>query len=164
MTNPVSIPAVDLNEQRLRAQRFGRVARYQVHNFILILMALGVLYGWITTAQALNRNAEALKHFKPVVVRENELGQTQLVTNQALNFSPDQRAVRSALQWWTTLHLGRMRATVQDFYNQSFLWMDEKYSGSIRRNDQQSDWLKKFLKDGGQDQYKVIVKTLSSRL
>jgi hypothetical protein len=82
------------------------------------------------------------------------------MTHQGVNFSPDERAVRSALQYWASYHLGRMRATVQDFYNLSFLWMSEEYGGAIRQADQQTGWLKKFMKEANQPQYKVIVKNV----
>jgi hypothetical protein len=158
-TQSISIPAVDLNEQRLRALRFGKIARYQVHNFLLLLIAAGAVFAWFTTNRALHANTQAIRNFRPIVVRENELGQTILVTNQALNFSPDQRSVRSALQWWATLYFSRMRATVEDSYHQSFLWMTEPFGQSVRSNDQHSEWLKKFLK-GMDDQYKAEVKNV----
>lgn len=160
ITEATSAPATELNEKRLQEQRYGKLARYQVHNLVLLLIAVFAIYGWVKTAQAFNRNADALKHFRPLVVRENELGQTFLVTNQKLNFSADQRSIRSAIQFWTMFHLGRMRATVQDFYNLSFLWMTEDYGAAIRHNDQQTGWMKKFMREANQEQYKVVVKNV----
>jgi hypothetical protein len=156
----VSVPAAQLNEERLQQQRWGKIANYQWVNFALWFVVGILLYNQVTLKQAYRANTEALRHFHPLVVRENELGQTQLVTRQGVNFSPDERAVRSALQFWATYHLGRMRATVQDFYGLSFLWMSEEYGGAIRQADQQTEWMKKFLKEANQQQYKVIVKNV----
>jgi hypothetical protein len=127
----VSVPAAHLNEERLQQQRWGKIANYQWVNFALLFVVAILIYNQATLKQAYRANTEALRHFKPIVVRENELGQTQLMTHQGVNFSPDERSVRSALQFWTSYHLGRMRATVQDFYNLSFLWMSEDGRDSL---------------------------------
>jgi type IV secretory pathway TrbF-like protein len=160
VTEGVSVPAAYLNEKRLQEQRYGKLARYQVHNFALILIVGILLSQLFGVKKALYANAEALKHFRPIVVRENELGQTFLVTNQKLNFTHDERSIRSALQFWTMYHMGRMKATVKEFYNFSFLWMTEDYGASIKHNDEQTGWMKKFLKDASQEQYEVIVKNV----
>jgi hypothetical protein len=95
----VSVPAAQLNEERLQQQRWGKIAGYQWVNFALLFVVGLLLYNQVSLKQAYRANTEALRHFQPLVVRENELGQTQLLTRQGLNFSPDEtsRSQRSAV-------------------------------------------------------------------
>jgi hypothetical protein len=152
-----SIPAFQLNEEHQKfSQRLSKTANYQIANMYLTVVLVITAGGWGYTAYALHENSEVIKHFKPRVVRENELGQTALLVHQELNMDPDQRSIRSALSFWATYHLDHVKATIGSYRSLSFTWMPVSYAESIRSNDRASDYIRNALV-GADPEYRIEV-------
>jgi hypothetical protein len=158
MSTVSSVPAFDLHDSRAFAMRWVNIANHQLISSGLLVMALGSFGGWMYTAHALKENSKVIAHFKPIVVRENELGQTALLVHQDLNFSPDARSIQSALSFWAQFHFDHVRATMADYRTRSFTWMTQPYADAIEAQDKNSRYISSFVSDMSKQQYRIEVK------
>ena len=108
MSTLAGIPALDIHDTRRK--RFRTIASYQFANTVLTILLCLVLSGWGASIYALHENSKTIQ----------KLG-LPLLPYQNLNSSREQIVIRSALGNWAQRHLSRMRATINDEYQESFL-------------------------------------------
>jgi hypothetical protein len=154
---PVSIPAPQVNESRLQEKYFERNAQLQIHNVILIGLTLGAFTLGGFMVRAYQVNTKAVENFHPPVIMESTTGDARLIVAQGKNFTPDERVVRNALGTFVRNYFDRMRATVKDNYNESFIFLNDPLAQQIRAEDRSTKWLEKFLTDVQETESKVVV-------
>ena len=75
--------------------------------FCVSVVALGLIVLNIRTYQTFS-------HFKPLVIRINDIGRAEAVNYDTLEYQPRDAEIRYFLMQFVTKHYARMRATVQE--------------------------------------------------
>jgi type IV secretory pathway TrbF-like protein len=121
---------------------------------LVSLVALGLL--------ALNfHTASAYANVKPWVVRIDDVGRAEAVQYDATAYHPQAPELRYFLTQFVVKHFSRIRATVQQEYPDSLLFLDPALANATIAGDEQSRTIEKFLTDPSQDEVDIAVRNVS---
>lgn len=121
---------------------------------LVSLVALGLIVLNFHTAST---SAER----KPLVVRIDDVGRAEAVQYDASDYHPQAPELRYFLTQFVVQYFSRIRATVQQEYPDSLLFLDPSLANATIAADQQSQSLEKFLTDASQDEVDVAVQNVS---
>ncbi|HEY3738361.1 MAG TPA: VirB8/TrbF family protein [Bryobacteraceae bacterium] len=98
---------------------------------------------------------------KPLVVRIDDVGRAEAVQYDASDYHPQAPELRYFLTQFVVTYFSRIRATVQQEYPDSLLFLDPSLANATIAADQQSRSIETFLTDPSQDEVDVAVQNVS---
>jgi len=108
---------------------------------VLSLVVLGLVLANLKIIQA-------LKSFKPLVVRIDEIGRAQAVAYESLAYKPEYKETKYFLTRFCQLYYRRNRSTINDDFSQAMYFLDGKLASDTIQEFRQKNVIKSFLSDG----------------
>ena len=105
--------------------------------------------------------ASTYANVKPLVVRIDDVGRAEAVQYDATGYHPQAPELRYFLTQFVVKYFSRIRATVQQEYPDSLLFLDPALANATIAQDEQSRAIEKFLSDSGEDEVDVAVRNVS---
>jgi type IV secretory pathway TrbF-like protein len=93
------------------------------------------------------KTVRALKSFKPLVIRIDQIGRAQAVAYDSLAYKPEYKETRYFLTRFCQLYYRRNRSTINDDFSQALYFLDGKLASDTMRTFQQKNIIKNFLTD-----------------
>lgn len=93
------------------------------------------------------RTSQALRSFKPLVIRVDEVGRATAVNYTAAPYQPQAPELKYFLIQFVTHHYSRMRATVRENYARSLYFMDARLADATIESNKKSKAIERFLTD-----------------
>ena len=97
------------------------------------------------------RTNEALRSFKPLVIRVDEVGRASAVSYTAATYQPQAPELKYFLIQFVTHHYSRMRATVRENYARSLYFMDARLADATIDSNKKTKAIERFLTDGREE-------------
>jgi type IV secretion system protein VirB5 len=105
---------------------------------LLCLAALGLI--------ALNLRAiHTFQHFRPLVIRIDQLGRAEAVEYKSLEYRPGDREAKYFLSEFCRLYYRRNRYTIQDDLTKALYFLDGKLANDTMEQHKKDDTVHKFL-------------------
>lgn len=121
---------------------------------LVSLVALGLI--------ALNfHTVSKYANVKPLVVRIDDVGRAEAVQYDATAYHPQAPELRYFLTQFVVKYFSRIRATIQQEYPDSLLFLDPTLATATMAQDEQSRAVEKFLTDPSQDEIDIVVRNVS---
>jgi type IV secretory pathway component VirB8 len=89
----------------------------------------------------------SLDHFKPLVIRIDELGRAQAVAYDSLAYKPEYAESKYFLIRFCQLYYRRNRSTIHDDFSQAMYFLDRKLADDTIEQFRQNNVVKNFLAD-----------------
>src|SRR4051812_6845271 len=93
------------------------------------------------------RTNQALRSFKPLVIRVDEVGRASAVNYAASAYQPQAPELKYFLIQFVTNHYSRMRATVRENYARSLYFMDARLADATIESNRKTKAIESFLTD-----------------
>lgn len=123
----------------------------------LVLISL-VAFGLIV----LNfHTASTYANVKPLVVRIDDVGRAEAVQYDATGYHPQAPELRYFLTQFVVKYFSRIRATVQQEYPDSLLFLDPALANATIAQDEQSRTIQNFLTNPSEDEIDIAVRNVS---
>jgi len=132
----------------LVSNRYLRIAL-----LVVSVVALGLLVVNVRTVQA-------VRNFRPLVVRINEVGRAEAITYDSTTYQPHDAEVKYFLTQFVTKHYGRMRATVRDSFARSLYFLDGRLADPTIQSYKKDKTIESFLAGDG-DEIDIEVKNVT---
>ena len=121
---------------------------------LLCLAALGLV--------ALNlRTIHTFQHFRPLVIRIDQLGRAEAVEYKSLEYRPGDREAKYFLSEFCRLYYRRNRYTIQDDLTKSLYFLDGKLANDMMEQHRKEDTVHKFLANPSSPQVDVQVEKVA---
>jgi type IV secretion system protein VirB5 len=91
------------------------------------------------------RTNQALRSFKPLVIRVDEVGRASAVNYTATAYQPQAPELKYFLIQFVTNHYSRMRATVRENYSRSLYFMDARLADATIESNKKTKAIERFL-------------------
>jgi type IV secretory pathway TrbF-like protein len=104
------------------------------------LVALALVYLDVRTNQA-------LRAFRPLVIRVDEVGRAAAVSDAAAEYRPQAPELKYFLIQFVTDHYSLVRATVRESYARSLYFLDARLADAAIEADRKSKAIERFLAD-----------------
>jgi type IV secretory pathway TrbF-like protein len=91
------------------------------------------------------------QHFKPLVIRIDDVGRAVAVNYASLTYSPQAPELRYFLVQFVTKHYSRMRTTVRQQYAESLYFLDGRLADATIDANKKSGAIEHFLTGGGEE-------------
>ncbi len=106
------------------------------------------------------KTVQALRNFKPLVIRIGEIGRAEAVAYDSLAYQPRDAEMKYFLIQFVTKYYGRMRATARENYARSLYFLDGRLADSIIETNKKNKSIETFLAGQG-DETDVEVKNVT---
>jgi type IV secretory pathway TrbF-like protein len=121
---------------------------------LLCLAALGLV--------ALNlRTIHTFQHFRPLVIRIDQLGRAEAIEYKSLEYHPGDREAKYFLSEFCRLYYRRNRYTIQDDLAKSLYFLDGKLANDMIEQHKKEDTVRKFLTNPSSPQVDVQVEKVA---
>ena len=97
------------------------------------------------------RTNQALRSFKPLVIRVDEVGRASAVNYTAAAYQPQAPELKYFLIQFVTNHYSRMRATVRENYARSLYFMDARLADATIESNKKTKVIERFLTDAREE-------------
>lgn len=97
------------------------------------------------------KTVQTLRHFKPLVIRINEVGRSEAVAYDSLAYQPRDAEMKYFLIQFVTKHYGRMRATFRENFARSLYFLDGRLADSIIEANKKNKTIETFLSGQGDE-------------
>lgn len=146
------------NAKRQFVELYGSALVMNTYLKIALVLISLVAVGLIV----LNFHTASLSaNVKPLVVRIDDVGRAEAVQYDATAYHPQEPELRYFLTQFVVKHFSRIRATVQQEYPDSLLFLDPALANATIAQDEQSRSIEKFLTDPSQNEVDVAVQNVS---
>jgi type IV secretion system protein VirB5 len=88
-----------------------------------------------------------LEHFRPLVIRIDELGRAQAVGYESLSYKPEYKETKYFLTRFCQLYYRRNRSTINDDFSQAMYFLDGKLANDTIQEFKQKGTIRTFLGD-----------------
>ena len=130
--------------KRLYMEQFGEAI--VTGNYLKIAVAL--LAAALVDLVVLNiRTAHAFENFKPLVIRIDKLGRTQVVSYDSFAYKPEDKEARYFLTQFCELYYRRNRYTINDDFAKAMYFLDGRLANDIMAVYKKENIIGKFLSD-----------------
>jgi type IV secretory pathway TrbF-like protein len=109
-----------------------------LHDIAILVVALGVL-GWDVW-----RNTQAIAQFRPIVVRNHDVGNAQAVYLSEASYGPQAAEVKHFLSDFATKYYTHKKERLEDYYRSEY-YLSRQLGIQSWADDQQTHWIKKLL-------------------
>ncbi|MBZ5677075.1 MAG: type IV secretion system protein [Acidobacteriia bacterium] len=106
------------------------------------------------------KSNEALRNFKPPIIRIDGTGRTDTLSYGGVEYSPREAEVRYFLNQFVEQYYGRIRSTLKRDYSRSLYFLDGRLADSIMASDRKSKAIEEFLA-GRSEEIEINVKNVS---
>jgi len=103
---------------------------------------------------------QTFHHFKPLVIRINEIGRAEAVTYDSFAYHPHEAEIRYFLMDFVQRHYSRQRATVRENYARSLYYLDGRLAERIISENKKDKTIEAFL-SGQSDEIEVSVSNVA---
>jgi type IV secretion system protein VirB5 len=117
------------------------------------LVSLGLLTLNLKTLQA-------LRNFKPLVIRINDVGRAEAVAYESLTYQPRDAELKYFLIQFVTRYYGRMRATVRESFARSLYFLDGRLADATIQAYKKNKVIENFLAGDG-DEIEIDIKNVT---
>jgi type IV secretory pathway TrbF-like protein len=117
------------------------------------LLSLGLLTLNVKTLQA-------LRNFKPLIIRINDVGRAEAVSYDSLTYQPRDAEVKYFLIQFVTRYYGRVRATVRESFARSLYFLDGRLADATIQVYKKNKIIETFLAGEG-DEIDIEVKNVT---
>lgn len=146
------------NAKRQFVELYGSALVMNTYLKIALVLVSLVAVGLI----ALNfHTASKYANVKPLVVRIDDVGRAEAVQYDATAYHPQAPELRYFLTQFVVKYFSRIRATVQQEYPDSLLFLDPTLANATIAQDEQSRAVETFLTDPSQDEIDIVVRNVS---
>ena len=146
------------NAKRQFVELYGSALLMNTYLKIALVLVSLVALGLI----ALNfHTASKYANVKPLVVRIDDVGRAEAVQYDATAYHPQAPELRYFLTQFVVKYFSRIRATVQQEYPDSLLFLDPTLANATMAQDEQSRAVETFLTDPSQDEIDIVVRNVS---
>jgi type IV secretory pathway TrbF-like protein len=149
----------DFNEaKQLYVEKYGDAI--VTNNFLKIAVALLCLAALGLVALNL-RTIHTFQHFRPLVIRIDQLGRAEAVEYKSLEYHPGDREAKYFLSEFCRLYYRRNRYTIQDDLTKSLYFLDGKLANDMMEQHKKEDTVHKFLANPSAPQVDVQVEKVA---
>jgi len=111
---------------------------------------------------ALNlRTIYTFQHFRPLVIRIDQLGRAEAVEYKSLEYHPGDREAKHFLSEFCRLYYRRNRYTIQDDLTKSLYFLEGKLANDMMEQHRKDDTVHKFLANPSSPQVDVQVEKVA---
>ncbi len=133
----------DFNEaKQLYLEKYGDAI--VTNNYLKIAVALLCLAALGLVALNL-RTIHTFQHFRPLVIRIDQLGRAEAVEYKSLEYHPGDREAKYFLSEFCRLYYRRNRYTIQDDLTKALYFLDGKLANDTMEQHKKEDTVHKFL-------------------
>ena len=133
----------DFNEaKQLYLEKYGDAI--VTNNYLKIAVALLCLAALGLVALNL-RTIHTFQHFRPLVIRIDQLGRAEAVEYKSLEYRPGDREAKYFLSEFCRLYYRRNRYTIQDDLTKALYFLDGKLANDTMEQHKKDDTVHKFL-------------------
>jgi type IV secretory pathway TrbF-like protein len=148
---PVIPPAGYEHADGPRRRHVEQYAASIVLNGYLKIAVLSVSAAVIALVFLNLRTSEALRSFKPLVIRVDEVGRATAVSYSAAQYQPQAPELKYFLIQFVTNHYSRVRATVRESFARSLYFMDARLADATIESNKKSRAIERFLTEGREE-------------
>jgi type IV secretion system protein VirB5 len=106
------------------------------------------------------RTQRTFQHFKPLVIRIDDIGRATAVDYASLTYTPQAPELKYFLVQFVTKHYSRMRATVRQQYAESLYFLDGRLADATIEANKKTGVIERFLTSSS-DEIDVRVKNVA---
>jgi len=144
--------------KQLYAEQYGDTIvsnwHWKLGFLAMSLVALGLLYMNFTTLGV-------LRDFKPIFVRVDSIGRAQVVKYDELTYRPEAQTIKYFLSDFCRTYYGRNRYIIEENFQKSLLFLDEKLARSVRNAWENNNVIADFLEDSDRADIEIEVKQVA---
>ena len=149
----------DFNEaKQLYLEKYGDAI--VTNNYLKITLALLGLAALGLVALNL-RTIYTFQHFRPLVIRIDQLGRAEAVEYKSLEYHPGDREAKHFLSEFCRLYYRRNRYTIQDDLTKSLYFLEGKLANDMMEQHRKDDTVHKFLTNPSSPQVDVQVEKVA---
>ena len=149
----------DFNEaKQLYLEKYGDAI--VTNNYLKITLALLGLAALGLVALNL-RTIYTFQHFRPLVIRIDQLGRAEAVEYKSLEYHPGDREAKHFLSEFCRLYYRRNRYTIQDDLTKSLYFLEGKLANDMMEQHRKDDTVHKFLANPSSPQVDVQVEKVA---
>jgi type IV secretory pathway TrbF-like protein len=149
----------DFNEaKQLYLEKYGDAI--VTNNYLKITLALLGLAALGLVALNL-RTIYTFQHFRPLVIRIDQLGRAEAVEYKSLEYHPGDREAKHFLSEFCRLYYRRNRYTIQDDLTKSLYFLEGKLANDMMEQHRKDDTVHKFLASPSSPQVDVQVEKVA---
>ena len=149
----------DFNEaKQLYLEKYGDAI--VTNNYLKITLALLGLAALGLVALNL-RTIHTFQHFRPLVIRIDQLGRAEAVEYKSLEYRPGDREAKYFLSEFCRLYYRRNRYTIQDDLTKSLYFLEGKLANDMMEQHRKDDTVHKFLANPSSPQVDVQVEKVA---
>lgn len=138
-----SYPAPEANKPLKK--RTDRMAKLITENFWLKASLPALAAAFMYNGYQTHQNTEALRHFRPIVIRVDETGRAEAVEYRNMKYVPDQTTIRYFLGDFANKFYRRSRATIADQWPDAFYFLEANLGNGLRMDAQKAGFPDKFV-------------------
>lgn len=155
---PYQIPPLE-DAKRQYVELFGSALVMNTYLKIALICVCLVAIGLVLLNY---RTLRAYEHFKPLVIRIDEVGRAEAVQYDALTYRPAGQApeLKYFLIQFVTKHFGRMRSTLKASYAESLYFLDSQLAEATIAANQKQQTIEQFL-TGTSDEIEIQVNNVA---
>ena len=144
--------------KQLYAEQYGNAIvsnwHWKLGFLAMSLVALGLVYMNFTTTRV-------LRDFKPIFVRVDEVGRAEVVKYDNLTYRPEAQTIRYFLTDFTRTYYGRNRYAVEENFQKSLLFLDNKLVRSVQAAWEKNNVIGEFLDNSDHADIEIEVKQVA---
>ena len=144
--------------KQLYAEQYGNAIvsnwHWKLGFLAMSLVALGLVYMNFTTTRV-------LRDFKPIFVRVDEVGRAEVVKYDNLTYRPEAQTIRYFLSDFTRTYYGRNRYAVEENFQKSLLFLDNKLVRSVQAAWEKNNVIGEFLDNSDHADIEIEVKQVA---
>jgi len=149
----------DFNEaKQLYLEKYGDAI--VTNNYLKITLALLGLAALGLVALNL-RTIYTFQHFRPLVIRIDQLGRAEAVEYKSLEYHPGDREAKHFLSEFCRFYYRRNRYTIQDDLTKSLYFLEGKLANDMMEQHRKDDTVHKFLANPSSPQVDVQVEKVA---
>lgn len=149
----------DFNEaKQLYLEKYGDAI--VTNNYLKIAVALLCLAALGLVGLNL-RTIYTFQHFRPLVIRIDQLGRAEAIEYKSLEYHPGDREAKYFLSEFCRLYYRRNRYTIQDDLAKSLYFLDGKLANDMMEQHKKEDTVRKFLMNPSAPQVDVQVEKVA---
>jgi type IV secretory pathway TrbF-like protein len=149
----------DFNEaKQLYLEKYGDAI--VTNNYLKIAVALLCLTSLGLVVLNL-RTIRTFQHFRPLVIRIDQLGRAEAVEYKSLEYHPGDREAKYFLSEFCRLYYRRNRYTIQDDLTKALYFLDGKLANDTMEQHKRDDTVHKFLANPSSPQVDIQVEKVA---